>query len=136
MSNKKILILIFFIALSANIILSEDCSNFNGENSCQGSQTEYPSGWNNRKFQTPPRNDPLWRETYQDMHLITGYISIKYNNKEKTQATLTFETNVNTNEVTNPEVIYYFGDIKQSSNTFIVSNQMDTKNGKFLTNNN
>jgi hypothetical protein len=115
-----------------NFIASEDCSNYNGENGCQGQQTVYPPDWSNRKFQTPPRNDPLWKSTYQDMHLLTGYISIKYNNSQKTEATLTFETNVNTDKVTSPELVYYFGDKKQSSNKFVVKNDFDTKIGNII----
>ena len=128
----KVKISILFLIIGMSFIISEDCSNFNGENGCQGQQTEYPPEWGNRKFQTPPRNDPLWKDTYQDMHLLTGYISIKYNNAEKTEATLTFETNVNTNEVINPEVVYYFGENKQSSNTFVVTGDIDTKEGKYF----
>lgn len=130
MLNKNLKIFISMALLA--FIIAEDCSNFNGENGCQGQQTEYPKDWYNRKWQTPPRNDPLWKDTYQDMHLLTGYIRIKYNNPEKTEATLTFETNVNTEKVSKPEVVYYFGENKQSSNVFVVDQNMDTKEGKGL----
>jgi hypothetical protein len=130
MLKTKFFILIVLIASS--YIISEDCYNFNGENGCQGNQTEYPSEWSNRIFQTPPRNDPLWKVSYQDMHLLTGYVSIRYNNPEKTEATLVFETNVNSQKVISPELVYHFGEIKQSNNSFVVTQNMETKNGILL----
>ena len=39
--------------------LSQDCSNLNNEYSCNGDQREYPTDWDERSFQTPPRDDPL-----------------------------------------------------------------------------
>ena len=51
-------------------VIAEDCSNLNGEYGCNGDQREYPSDWDERSFQTPPRDDTLgnYRETYQDIH--------------------------------------------------------------------
>ena len=53
--------------------LSEDCSNLNGEYGCQGDQKAYPDSWDERRWQTPPRNDEHWKESYQDMHDVVGY---------------------------------------------------------------
>ena len=39
----------------------DSCNNFDGQNGCQGSQTDNDPSWQNRSFQTPPRGDPLWR---------------------------------------------------------------------------
>ena len=50
--------IITFIVLFTNIF-SEDCWNFNGEYPCQGDQKEYPPSWDDRSFQTPPRDDTL-----------------------------------------------------------------------------
>lgn len=123
---------IFLAILILHLALSEDCSNFNGENSCQGSQTEYPSDWLNRKWQTPPRGDPLWKETFQDLNLFTGYIQIKYNNEQKTEATLTFVTMVNKDKIGESfNIAYYFGDKKTDQNqiTFKKGDDMDIENG-------
>ena len=55
--------------------LLEDFSNLNGEYACNGDQREYPSDWEQRRFQTPPKDDTLgnYRETYQDMHYLVGF---------------------------------------------------------------
>ena len=37
--------------------LRDNCNNFDGENACQGSQTDNDPSWANRAFQTPPRGD-------------------------------------------------------------------------------
>ena len=51
MKNIKLLVICLLIFNS----LSEDCSNFNGEYSCVGDQREYPTEWDERSFQTPPK---------------------------------------------------------------------------------
>ena len=68
-----LIITITFLFLFPNIY-TEDCSNLNGEYVCYGNQREYPSDWDDRSFQTPPRDDTLgnYRETYQDMNLLVG----------------------------------------------------------------
>ncbi len=117
------------------IVLSEDCSNFNGENSCQGNQTEYPSDWVNRKWQTPPRGDPLWKESFQDLHLFTGYTQIKYNNPQKTDATLTLVTVVNRDKIIEGfNIVYYFGEKKTEQNqmSFKLGDQVDIENGNLF----
>ena len=67
---KGLLFTFFFIG-----ILAEDCSNLNGEYGCNGDQREYPREWDERSFQTPPRDDTLgnYRETYQHKHYLVGY---------------------------------------------------------------
>jgi alpha-amylase len=115
-------ILIFYVYLFKNII-SEDCSNFNSENSCQGSATEYPDSWSDRKWQTPPRDNPLWRESYQDMHLIVGYVQILYNN-DKTSAQLNIITSLNTEKLPNDHTVtYIFGSTRTTLNTYEVSKE-------------
>ena len=50
--------------------LKGGCQNWDGDNSCKGQETENPSEWSNRNFQTPPRGDPLWSDTYQDYNQL------------------------------------------------------------------
>lgn len=107
----------------------EDCSNFNGEYGCQSGQHEYPSDWAARSFQTPPRGQDYWRETYQDMRILMGYVSTKYSADRKS-ATLTFNTKVNANALpANAEVTYTFGDTTQSSNTFQIDSSKSYPDG-------
>ena len=107
----------------------EDCSNFNGEYGCQSGQHEYPSDWEARSFQTPPRGQDYWRETYQDMRLLMGYVSTKYSADRKS-ATLTFNTKVNANALpANAEVTYTFGETTQSSNIFQVDSSKSYPDG-------
>ena len=84
--NKKMALINNIILISLLIVgsLNEDCSNLNGEYSCVGDQREYPTDWDERSFQTPPRDDPLgnYRETYQDMNLLVGYSQLLYSSLE------------------------------------------------------
>ena len=107
----------------------EDCSNFNNEYTCVDNQTEYPAEWDERAFQTPPRNVDYWKPTYQDMHLIVGYVQTKYSEDRKT-ATLTFITKINTRELpADTEILYKFGDVEQSSNVFVVDDTQSFPDG-------
>ena len=112
---------IFFLLSLFPLFLSEDCSNFNGEYPCQGEQREYPSEWDERSFQTPPRGTPNYRASYQDMNLIVGYAALKYN-QAKTECTITFITRLNTKKLPSDyKVKYTFGNIEQDSEVFKVT---------------
>lgn len=120
MSPYFYLILIFYFIQN---LIAEDCSNFNQENSCQGSGTEYPDSWKDRKWQTPPRDHSLWRDSYQDMNLIVGYVQILYNS-DKTNAQLKVNTWLNNEKLPIEYIVtYVFGNTRTSSNTFLVSKQ-------------
>ena len=116
MSKNKILILIILFIST----ITEDCSNFNGEYPCQGDQREYDKSWDERSFQTPPRGDKNYKESYQDMNLLVGYAALKYN-QEKTECTIKFVTRVNNKKLPSDyKIKYYFGDEKeQDEDTFI-----------------
>lgn len=58
--------------------LTDSCSNYDNENACRGTQTDNDASWSNRSFQTPPRGDPLWRESYQDYNILVGYARTTY----------------------------------------------------------
>ena len=100
------MIKVFLISILVIGIISEDCSNLNNEYTCQGNQKEYPEEWDERSFQTPPRNpdDPNYRETYQDMHYLVGYAQLKYSS-DRQICTITFVTRVNP-EVGEHQIIY------------------------------
>ena len=104
---------------------AENCTNLNGEYSCDGDQREYPSDWDLRSFQTPPRNDTLgnYRETYQDMNLIVGYSQLLYSSDKKV-CTVTFITKVNPKvgtEGKDYQIIYYFDGKAQEENTITLT---------------
>ena len=104
---------------------AENCTNLNGEYSCNGDQREYPSDWDLRSFQTPPRNDTLgnYRETYQDMNLIVGYSQLLYSSDKKV-CTVTFITKVNPKvgtEGKDYQIIYYFDGKAQEENTITLT---------------
>ena len=120
---KKVLLLSILILG----VLSEDCSNFNGEYPCQGDQKEYPESWDERSFQTPPRGDPIWRPGYQDMHDIVGYAQLKYSADRKI-CTINFITRVNPS-ITNYKIIYKFGDREQESNSFTITSSKSYPDG-------
>ena len=99
--------------------LSEDCSNLNGEYGCQGDQKAYPDSWDERRWQTPPRNDEHWKESYQDMHDVVGYAQLKYSSDRRI-CTIKFIATVNP-ALANYQILYKFGDREQESNSFTVT---------------
>ena len=117
----QIILLSFFIIG----VLCEDCSNLNGEYGCNGDQKEYPSDWDERSFQTPPRDDTLgnYRETYQDMHYLVGYAQLLYSSDKKV-CTINFITRVNLKlgtAGTDYKILYTFGTIEQESNSITLT---------------
>ena len=106
-------------------VIAEDCSNLNGEYGCNGDQREYPSDWDERSFQTPPRDDTLgnYRETYQDMHYIVGYSQLLYSSDKKV-CTINFITRVNPKlgtEGSDYKILYTFGTTEQADSSFTVT---------------
>ena len=86
---------LFLFYLILRVFL-EDCTNFNSEYFCIDDQTEYPESWDERSFQTPPRDDPNWRKNYQDMSYLVGYAQLKYSSDRKI-CTINFIIKVNPN---------------------------------------
>ena len=119
----------FFFSLLILYVFSEDCSNLNGEYGCQGNQAAYPDSWDERSFQTPPRDDPYntYRNTYQDMHYLVGYAQLKYSSDRRI-CTITFITRVNPS-LSDYKIIYKFGDREQESNTFTITSSKSYKDG-------
>ena len=117
-------ILILFLLFSLSI--SEDCSNLNGEYGCTNEMRyEYPTSWDERSFQTPPRDDILgnYRETYQDMNLLVGYAQLKYT-QDKQTCTINFITRVNPKlgtEGKDYKILYTFDQTEQESNTITLN---------------
>lgn len=117
---KAILLSFLFIGIK-----SQDCSNLNGEYGCNGDQTEYPEEWDERSFQTPPKNDEKgnYRETYQDMHYLVGYVSLQYS-ADKKECKLIFITRVNPvlgKEGIDYKILYSFGSQEQESSEIILT---------------
>lgn len=113
----------FFLLLLIGFSVSEDCSNFNGENGCKGQETEYPDSWSNRVFQTPPRGHQYWKPSYQDMSLLVGYISFKYE-ADDSKVTLTFNYRLNDKNI--PLYTYLtfrFGNYESKKNTFVIKKE-------------
>ena len=111
----------FLLFLVSALVLAEDCSNLNGEYSCQGSNIFNPSTWGNRMFQTPSRDTSDWQEGYQDMGLLTGYVRVTYS-ADRTSATVTPYTNVNTAKVSNYKIMYqYNNEATTATSTYTVT---------------
>ena len=122
-----------FLSLLISVALSEDCSNLNGEYGCNGDQREYPTEWDERTFQTPPRDDPLgnYRETYQDMSLLVGYSQLLYSSDKKI-CTINFITRVNPKlgtEGTDYKILYTFAGREQESSSFTITSANSYPNG-------
>lgn len=98
--------------------LTDSCNNFDNENACRGQQTDNDASWANRAFQTPPRGDPLWRESYQDYNIIVGYARTVYSNGG---ANVTVVTRLNPT-YSSLTLKYFFGDASSDSSSTFVSN--------------
>jgi len=123
--------LFFFFNIFATI--EEDCFNWDDKYTCKTiGDYEIPSSWDERGFQTPPRNDIYGRhkETYQDMHYLVGYAQLKYS-LDKQICTIKFITKVNPKlgkEGENYYIRYIFGNIYQESNIFVITPNNNTYN--------
>jgi alpha-amylase len=73
------------------LLVAADCSTFNGENGCIGQQTAQFTGWNSRRWQTPPTSDPAWIPSFQSYRNLVGYAVISYS-LDRTSATVTVQT--------------------------------------------
>ena len=60
---------------------SEECSTFQGEDSCRGSQVDYPpASVNSRRWQTPPPTHPSYASSnWQHFGQLQGYAQVEYN---------------------------------------------------------
>lgn len=125
--KSEYLILLALVVCAAG---QEECSNFNNEYPCKDNDMhDWPSDWDQRSFQTPPRGDVHYKESYQDMHLIVGYLQTRYS-ADKSTATLTFYTRVNEKELPSDyRIMYTFGEIESSSNTLSISKAKSYPNG-------
>jgi len=114
------------ISVSPEGETKEECTNLNEEYACNiSNDTEYPESWDERSFQTPPRDDTLgnYRETYQDMHYIVGYAQLLYSTDKKV-CTINFITRVNPKlgeEGKDYKILYKFGEKEQESNTITLT---------------
>ena len=120
--------ILFFLKILE--VISEDCSNLNGEYGCNGEQNVYPDSWDERSFQTPPRDDPEgnYRSTYQDMNILVGYAQLKYS-QDKKKCTINFITKINpilgTPNV-DYKIFYSFGNYDQESSTITLTAEKDS----------
>ena len=121
------LIIIILSIIIIYIFSEEVCFNFDEDYICNGNENnyEYPESWDERCFQTPPRNDIFgrYKSTYQDMHYLVGYAQLKYSSDKKS-CNISFITKVNPklgkiNE--DYKIIYKFGKAEQYENTFLVN---------------
>ena len=125
-------ILLYFLFLFSKItFLLDDCTKFEEYYYCgEKGGGENRIEWDKRCFQVPRRGgtaDPVYRESYQDMHYLQGYTKLRYN-QEKTLCNISVYTKINTEEVnmTSHELIYTFGTTEQSSEYFILTKDNDT----------
>ena len=111
--------IIFFFSLILKIL--NYCALYNDYYLCSNHYNYNWYDWDNCCFQTPPKGDSEYFDTYQDMHYLMGYAKIKYSS-DKTHCTITFYTKINTNKINlndiSTKLIFVFGEIEQESNTF------------------
>ena len=103
-----------------------DCVGGNGV-------SEYWDKWDDFCFQTPYRggtSDPVYRESYQDMHYLVGYAKQEYYSN-RTVCNVSVYTRVNKKKIflgSQHELIYTFGEIEQKTNYFLIYKE----NGSYI----
>ena len=95
------------------------CSNFDGENACRGNQTQNDDSWARREFQTPPRGDSLWIESWQDYNILSGYPQVIYT-PDKRSAKIDVKTRLNP-KYSGAQLKYILNGTSQSSSTMSIS---------------
>ena len=74
-----------------------DCSTYDSLFACPSEkETDIPSSLFS-SFQTPPREQAQWKESYEDYSILTGYVRTEYP-KDQSKAKLTFISNFNNKE--------------------------------------
>ena len=125
-------IIYFFIFFYIILKINCNCPEFNNNIECENGKY-YNEEWDERCFQTPPKDDTLgnYKRTFQDMHLLVGYAQLKYNS-EKTSCVITFITKVNPKlgrKGIDYKIIYNFGAIEQEEDNFKVNSSNSYSNG-------
>lgn len=93
------------------------CGNFNGLDNCaSGSTYTLPNSAERRRWQTPPKGDPAYVSTFQDMRDLVGYADIQYNAGRNAAAVV-----VNAASRTGETLQYIFNSVAQSSNIYQVN---------------
>ena len=87
-----------------------DCSTYDSLFACPSEkETDIPSSLFS-SFQTPPREQAQWKESYEDYSILTGYVRTEYP-KDQSKAKLTFISNFNNKEPSlHYQIVYYYGD--------------------------
>ena len=121
----KISLILFINNLILEIISQE--LTFNNYYLCNSPEI---NEWDDRCFQTPPRNSTQgdYKESYQDMHYLVGYIRLLYSSNKQI-CNVTFITKVNPSlgiRDTDYKIIYTFGTIEQDENYLILTPENST----------
>ena len=96
------------------------CGNWNGLDSCSSDSVyEFPASADRRRWQTPPKGDAAYVDTFQDYSDLIGYADVQYNSA-RTAAVVT----VNTASKTGEKLSYSFGGTVQSSPIFQVTSSL------------
>lgn len=93
------------------------CGNYNGKDSCaSGSTYTVPDSAENRRWQTPPKGDPAYIDSFQSYRSLTGYADIQYSSAQK-YAAVTVHCLSRTDET----LTYGFNGVNQTSNIYQAS---------------
>ena len=137
MSIIQIILIFYLIKRRRN----QDCYYYVDHYNCDGGVKDDNWGvkkyWNDWDeyfcFQTPYKggtSDPVYRESYQDMHYLVGYAKQEYY-ENKTICNVSVYTRVNKKKIflgTQHELRYTFGDIDQTTNYILIYKE----NGSYI----
>ena len=128
--NMILYLYIIFFFIFYKSFEEEEC-NWDSKYYCKNNDNfDLFETWDNRGFQTPPRNDIYnrYKPTYQDMHYLVGYAQLKYSS-DRTNCTINFITRVNPVlgiEGKDYYILYSFGEYEQVNSTIFLTKENGT----------
>ena len=122
-----------YIFFSMILEILNTCNNLDNYYYCNTELKNIPEEWDNRCFQTPPRNDNLgnYRETFQDMNYLVGYTQLLYS-EDRNSCIINFITKVNPKlgiEGKDYKIKYKFDEIEQDNNNITINSENSYPNG-------
>lgn len=93
------------------------CGNYNGQDACSsGSTYTVPDSAENRRWQTPPKGDAAYVDTFQSYRSLTGYADIQYSSARQYAAVV-----VSCLSRAGETLTYSFNGANQTSNVYQAS---------------
>ena len=126
MSKNITLLFLSLLLLSSTTPAPADCDNYEPKFQCKDKETDFDDSLFS-SFQTPPRGNSGWKESYEDLSILTGYVHTVYQ-KDRSKATLYFISNFNNKDPSLSYKTYYIYGDKKTTETQVDITPSETVN--------